>query len=300
MTQTRFELPRSMDSMDTDAPKAAVAVPAVAEVAMPAVAEVAVPAVAVVPATVRCHRNSSKRAFQCEQCETSWPSANALLSHQYTHSGEKPYECNECSKRFSQSCNLKSHIAAVHRQIKFQCMICWQFLSTATNLSKHIEKTHNHAAKVRCSECWMFMRGDLKRHQRTNLHERMVAIVQRKKKIIRKMELKIQQGILEKIGLVGMLDVLGQLADMRKQQLNIQVTTMLNEQIVDAGRRAVHILTARAAEGAAAEVNVTSLAAASADEASFAAATADECTHYSSQSPTSEEEASRSLAVTPN
>jgi hypothetical protein len=84
-----------------------------------------------------------------------------------------------------------------------------------------------------------------------------------------------------------MLDVLGQLADMREQDLNPQITPILEEQIVAAKARAVAILTARAAERAAAKYPTATVTV-----TPFAATTADESTHRSPRSATSEEETS--------
>ena len=195
MTQTRFVLPRSagallcMDYMDTAAPRA---VPVAGGAVAAAAAAAAAAATAHPPRAPP--RNPPAKKFHCTECGTSWPSANALTTHSYTHSGERPYACTECDKRFSQSCNLKSHILAVHEKVKFRCMLCLHDFSTATNLSKHIEKTHNKGARVRCSECWAIMRGDLGRHQKTTLCTRTAEGVQRKLQVLAKTKALLEQG----------------------------------------------------------------------------------------------------------
>jgi len=284
-------------SMDTDAPKTAVAavsaVGAVAAAAVKAEAEGAV-GVAAAAAAVRCRRKGPPtRRFQCTQCDTSWPSANALTSHKFTHSGERPYKCTECDKCFSQSCNLKSHVFAVHRRIKFQCMLCLHYLSTATNLSKHIEKTHNPAARVRCNECWMHMRGDLVRHKKSTLHRKMAAVVMRKKGIMAETRALMQRGLQERKGIVGMLDALKQLAGMRAQVLNGEVLAVHAANMGPAAERAAVItLAAQAAEVRAAE-DCT----ATATPCAAAAATADECsTHSPSPSAASDAETTLSCS----
>ena len=218
-----------MDSMDLDAVQDTVAAAvaagagAGAGAGAAAVAAVAVPTArspprrTVAAATRAARRSKPPKKFQCEQCAKSFPSANSLLSHSYTHDGKKPYACTQCKITFSQSCNLRSHILSVHDKVKFLCAECQCNFSSANNLSKHIEKTHNHN-KVQCKECGAWMRGDMTRHLKTELHKTMKA--------------KLEEGALRRlqqrsIGETNLLYQLLVLANAQRKALSMEVTKTL-------------------------------------------------------------------------
>lgn len=118
--------------------------------------------------------------YTCSVCSTTWLSVYALKRHERSHSGDKPFKCTECPQAFSQEVNLRVHIEAIHDKLKHSCPICLEPLSSSANLAHHLKKTHADYLGVYCSRCETWMRGDLVRHQETNVCEKKSRAIQNK------------------------------------------------------------------------------------------------------------------------
>ena len=92
---------------------------------------------------VKLQHNEHVKKIQCEQCEYSAKSKQALKFHSdAVHLGLRPYQCEVCGKSFTQSQHLLTHkkrIHNFHRNNKdmFRCSKCDYTTNQKDNLKYH-------------------------------------------------------------------------------------------------------------------------------------------------------------------
>uniref|UniRef100_A0A096MBB2 Zinc finger protein 624-like n=1 Tax=Poecilia formosa TaxID=48698 RepID=A0A096MBB2_POEFO len=106
--------------------------------------------------------------FQCGQCSLKFKSFSYLLSHEKVHKGEKPCLCSECGKTFAHRSNLYRHIRLIHsasrNEKNYSCSQCEKVFKT---LARH-KMMHMGQSPFKCTtpDCESAYRtaSELKRH----------------------------------------------------------------------------------------------------------------------------------------
>ncbi|KAJ8682724.1 hypothetical protein QAD02_018516 [Eretmocerus hayati] len=113
---------------------------------------------------IRAHRN---RDFKCSECERMFFSKYDLNKHMSTHTDEKPFACQVCQKQFSRANLLQRH-EKVHRdELRYGCNQCDREFFSQEDLEKHEEATHKANKPFECSICnkrFTYKQG-LERHE---------------------------------------------------------------------------------------------------------------------------------------
>jgi hypothetical protein len=128
--------------------------------------------------------SSGKRKFElnvlsdiflhCGMCDYTFGNTELLQKHMIEHDKGKNFRCPDCNQMFGQKINMKSHYKIKHEEYDpVQCTVCNKFISTKHNLIKHMMWTHaapdKKGKEKRCKLCDTDMRGDMARHQRSDL-----------------------------------------------------------------------------------------------------------------------------------
>ena len=63
-------------------------------------------------------RNVAQKKHQCEQCDKSFSSRQAMLRHVIVHSdNQTPFDCNLCEKKFNRKDRLARHMKTAHNNM---------------------------------------------------------------------------------------------------------------------------------------------------------------------------------------
>ncbi|XP_026745733.1 zinc finger protein 350-like isoform X2 [Trichoplusia ni] len=100
-------------------------------------------------------RHGLRRIHQCNYCDYSSATKEALTIHERRHTGERPYVCDHCGATFHRRSNLVQHIAIHLPEKNFQCSICKKRERSKKRLQVHVHKAHRMRDKYRymCPQC---------------------------------------------------------------------------------------------------------------------------------------------------
>ncbi|KAM4715401.1 uncharacterized protein FYW61_018313 isoform 2-T2 [Anableps anableps] len=123
---------------------------------------------------VRHYENTHKisRPFKCNHCPKISPKLNALIRHEWQHTGRLPFQCGQCSLKFKSFSYLLSH-EKVHKGEKpCLCSECGKTFAHRSNLYRHLRLIHSASRNEKnysCSQCEKIFKekATLIRHQRT-------------------------------------------------------------------------------------------------------------------------------------
>ncbi|XP_015240897.1 PREDICTED: zinc finger protein 37 homolog [Cyprinodon variegatus] len=117
------------------------------------------------------------RPFKCNHCPKISPKLNALIRHEWQHTGRLPFQCAQCSLKFKSFSYLVSH-EKVHKQEKpCLCSDCGRTFNHRSNLYRHQRLIHSasrNEKRYTCSQCDKSFKekSSLKVHQKTkHLHQ---------------------------------------------------------------------------------------------------------------------------------
>ena len=80
--------------------------------------------------------------FECQDCERTFNSQQALRSHTKSkHEGVK-YACNQCDQLFTAPNGLTQHIQSVREGVKYACDQCDYQATQQGHLKAHIKRKH--------------------------------------------------------------------------------------------------------------------------------------------------------------
>ncbi|XP_055524181.1 zinc finger protein 420-like [Wyeomyia smithii] len=123
--------------------------------------------------------HSSKKSFDCDECEGKFTRRSSLIRHKLTHSDDGSFGCEICKKRFKEKVVLTQHLKKHERNYKcdvcgrgflypylvklharlhsddpvvrkFKCEICKKEYITRSHLNFHVKK---HQKSFACDEC---------------------------------------------------------------------------------------------------------------------------------------------------
>ncbi|XP_016531869.1 zinc finger protein 37-like [Poecilia formosa] len=112
------------------------------------------------------------KPFKCNHCPKISPKLNALIRHEWQHTGHLPFQCGQCSLKFKSFSYLLSH-EKVHKGEKpCLCSECGKTFAHRSNLYRHIRLIHSASRNEKnysCSQCEKVFKekATLIRHQRT-------------------------------------------------------------------------------------------------------------------------------------
>ncbi|XP_032429419.1 zinc finger protein 805-like [Xiphophorus hellerii] len=112
------------------------------------------------------------KPFKCNHCPKISPKLNALIRHEWQHTGHLPFQCGQCSLKFKSFSYLLSH-EKVHKGEKpCLCSECGKTFAHRSNLYRHIRLIHSASRNEKnysCSQCEKIFKekATLIRHQRT-------------------------------------------------------------------------------------------------------------------------------------
>ncbi|XP_008436243.2 zinc finger protein 737-like [Poecilia reticulata] len=112
------------------------------------------------------------KPFKCNHCPKISPKLNALIRHEWQHTGHLPFQCGQCSLKFKSFSYLLSH-EKVHKGEKpCLCSECGKTFAHRSNLYRHIRLIHSASRNEKnysCSQCEKIFKekAALIRHQRT-------------------------------------------------------------------------------------------------------------------------------------
>ncbi|XP_022109524.1 zinc finger protein 420-like [Acanthaster planci] len=141
-----------------------------------------------------------KGGFQCTVCHQVLRTAQALATHQESHTckvcskvvssislhmrvhtDERPFECPQCSVQFKQRAHLKYHWMTIHHRDVYECHHCIRFFLDPEELKDH-ELKHNKAVvkpKYFCRVCGRGLSspGHLAKHERLHSKKKPLSCV---------------------------------------------------------------------------------------------------------------------------
>ncbi|XP_030374565.1 zinc finger protein 1 homolog [Scaptodrosophila lebanonensis] len=91
--------------------------------------------------------------YSCSVCGKLYAIRKALEIHMRYHTGDFPYACDQCDKKYAQSSHLKVHKNVHHRKQRFICDYpnCGKFFTSSNSLRNH-QCTHSQMP-FECSFC---------------------------------------------------------------------------------------------------------------------------------------------------
>ena len=96
--------------------------------------------------------NSVNKKFECDQCQKTYSSSQALVFHKRSvHEGVK-YPCDQCDYQGTKG-TLTVHIKSKHKGITYACKQCDYEAGTKNRLSVHIQTKHE-GTKYTCDQCY--------------------------------------------------------------------------------------------------------------------------------------------------
>nr|XP_020464127.1 zinc finger protein 235-like isoform X2 [Monopterus albus] len=98
----------------------------------------------------RSHKPFRSKPPRCDQCNKTFTSVKAWLSHTEVHK-EKPFWCLVCAKGFRDEGSLDGHLQG-HSLRQHKCDICHRRFKTSSHLVNH-SNTHTGAKPHQCSFC---------------------------------------------------------------------------------------------------------------------------------------------------
>uniref|UniRef100_A0A3B5L130 C2H2-type domain-containing protein n=1 Tax=Xiphophorus couchianus TaxID=32473 RepID=A0A3B5L130_9TELE len=124
------------------------------------------------------------KPFKCNHCPKISPKLNALIRHEWQHTGHLPFQCGQCSLKFKSFSYLLSH-EKVHKGEKpCLCSECGKTFAHRSNLYRHIRLIHSASRNEKnysCSQCEKIFKekATLIRHQRTKHLQQLGNIIKK-------------------------------------------------------------------------------------------------------------------------
>ena len=136
------------------------------------------------------NKHTSKKPYQCDQCEKSFGAGPSLKRHFRIHTGEKLYQCDKCEKKFVLIGGLKNHDRTHTGEKPYSCGQCEKSFAQKSSLLTHL-RTHTGEKPHQCDQCKksFTQKIDLQRHFRIHTNEKPYQCVKCEKKFARKYDL---------------------------------------------------------------------------------------------------------------
>ena len=83
-------------------------------------------------------------AFNCDQCDASYPVRKSLVNHKrLKHGDAKQFSCQQCVYETKNRSHLEQHIRSQHEKVKEICEVCGNGFSDRSKLNRHVKKFHH-------------------------------------------------------------------------------------------------------------------------------------------------------------